>query len=135
MKKELAGNRIIKPRLHRHVAWIRPSDPTIEQLNSILTSPLSKETSAHDLLKRPEIHYHDLVERGEFLGHKDPSVSSQVEILVKYSGYIDRQTDEIKKLKKNEQVKLPTTIDYQSIVGPQISTYTFQRHLLGFCVI
>ena len=108
----------ITQEMHRlKSTWIRPSDPTIGQLNSILTSPLSRETSVHDLLKRPEIHYYDLVERGEFLGHKDPSVSSQVEILVKYSGYIDRQTDEIKKLKKNEQVKLPTTIDYQSIVG------------------
>ena len=108
----------ITQEMHRlKSTWIRPLDPTIEQLNSILTSPLSKETSAHDLLKRPEIHYDDLVERSEFLGHEDPSVCSQVEILVKYSGYIDRQTDEIKKLKKNEQVKLPTTIDYQSIVG------------------
>jgi tRNA uridine 5-carboxymethylaminomethyl modification enzyme len=96
---------------------IRPTDPTITQLNSILTSPLSKETSAHDLLRRPEINYRDLVEHGDVLGHEDPSVSSQVEILIKYSGYIDRQTNEIKKLKKNEHAKLPKTIDYQSVVG------------------
>ena len=68
-------------------------------------------------MKRPEIHYQDLVELADIGCHSDPSISSQVEILVKYSGYIDRQTDEIKKLKKNEQVRLPTDIDYSKIVG------------------
>ena len=82
-----------------------------------MTAPLSKEATAHDLLKRPEIHYQDLVEFADVDCHDDPSISSQVEILVKYSGYIDRQTDEIKKLKKNEQVRLPADIDYSTIVG------------------
>jgi tRNA uridine 5-carboxymethylaminomethyl modification enzyme len=97
--------------------WVRPTDPCIEKLNQILTAPLSKEATAHDLLKRPEIHYQDLVEFADVDCHDDPSISSQVEILVKYSGYIDRQTDEIKKLKKNEQVRLPADIDYSTIVG------------------
>ena len=86
-------------------------------LNRVLTAPLSKESTAHDLLKRPEIHYQDLVKLADIECHGDPSISSQVEILVKYSGYIDRQTDEIKKLKKNEQVRLPIDIDYSNIVG------------------
>jgi tRNA uridine 5-carboxymethylaminomethyl modification enzyme len=97
--------------------WVRPADPCIEKLNQVLTAPLSKEATAHDLLKRPEIHYQDLVEFADVDCHDDPSISSQVEILVKYSGYIDRQTDEIKKLKKNEQVRLPADIDYSTIVG------------------
>ena len=46
-----------------------------------------------------------------------PQSHRKLEILVKYSGYIDRQTDEIKKLKKNEQVRLLTDIDYSKIVG------------------
>ena len=97
--------------------WVRPSDRCTNNLNRVLTAPLSKESTAHDLLKRPEIHYQDLVELADIECHSDPSISSQVEILVKYSGYIDRQTDEIKKLKKNEQVRLPTDIDYSKIVG------------------
>ena len=97
--------------------WVRPTDPCIEKLNQVLTAPLSKEATAHDLLKRPEIHYQDLVEFADVDCNDDPSISSQVEILVKYSGYIDRQTDEIKKLKKNEQVRLPADIDYSTIVG------------------
>ena len=97
--------------------WVRPSDPCTDNLNRVLTAPLSKESTAYDLLKRPEIHYQDLVEFADIKSHDDPSVSSQVEILVKYSGYIDRQADEIKKLKKNEQVRLPIDIDYSQIVG------------------
>ena len=50
----------------------------------MLTAPLSKESTAHDLLKRPEIHYQDLV-NFDIECHGDPSISSQVEILVKYS--------------------------------------------------
>ncbi|MDC3058258.1 tRNA uridine-5-carboxymethylaminomethyl(34) synthesis enzyme MnmG [Litorivicinus sp.] len=97
--------------------WVRPSDPCTDNLNRVLTAPLSKESTAHDLLKRPEIHYQDLVNFADIESHVDPLISSQVEILVKYSGYIDRQTDEIKKLKKNEQVRLPIDIDYSKIVG------------------
>jgi tRNA uridine 5-carboxymethylaminomethyl modification enzyme len=97
--------------------WIRPTDPKIERLNTMLTSALSKETTAHDLLKRPELHYEDLVSYADIEAHDDSSVSSQVEILVKYSGYIDRQTDEIKKLKKNEKVMLPVGLDYSTITG------------------
>lgn len=108
---------IIKELSRLKSIWVRPSDPCTDNLNRVLTAPLSKESTAHDLLKRPEIHYQDLVELADIECHRDPSISSQVEILVKYSGYIDRQTDEIKKLKKNEQVRLPIDIDYSNIVG------------------
>ncbi|MGB2024355.1 MAG: tRNA uridine-5-carboxymethylaminomethyl(34) synthesis enzyme MnmG, partial [Litorivicinaceae bacterium] len=97
--------------------WVRPTDPCIAKLNQVLTAPLSKESTAHDLLKRPEIHYQDLVELADIEGHGDSSIASQVEILVKYAGYINRQADEIKKLNKNEQARLPTDIDYSKIVG------------------
>ena len=97
--------------------WVRPTDPCIAKLNQVLTAPLSKESTAHDLLKRPEIHYQDLVELADIEGNGDSSIASQVEILVKYAGYINRQADEIKKLNKNEQVRLPTDIDYSKIVG------------------
>ena len=97
--------------------WVRPTDPCIAKLNQVLTAPLSKESTAHDLLKRPEIHYQDLVELADIEGHGDSSIALQVEILVKYAGYVNRQADEIKKLNKNEQVRLPTDIDYSKIVG------------------
>ena len=96
---------------------IRPTDKTTDSLNKILTAPLSKEVTAHDILKRPEVHYEDLVRITGIQKHEDSTVSSQVEILVKYSGYIARQIDEIRKLKNNAQVKLPAGLEYGQIKG------------------
>ena len=97
--------------------WIRPSDNTTNALNKLLTAPLSKEVTAYDILKRPEVHYIDLVQLTGMEQHIDPSVSSQIEILVKYSGYISRQADEIRKLQNNNNVKLPSNLDYHLIKG------------------
>ena len=97
--------------------WLRPTDPEVHDLNPVLTSPLTKESNLKDLLKRPELHYEQLMSLTKHEQHPDPSVSSQVEILVKYSGYIDRQSDEIRKLKKNEQVQIPLDMDYETIAG------------------
>ena len=97
--------------------WIRPANQDLQNLNAVLKSPLVKEVTAHDLLKRPEIHYQDLVDGAGVAAHENPSVSSQVEILIKYAGYIDRQTDEIKKLKNNEQIKIPNNLNYSLITG------------------
>jgi tRNA uridine 5-carboxymethylaminomethyl modification enzyme len=97
--------------------WIRPSDDIVNKLNPELTSPLLKETTLKDLLKRPEIHYDQLMRLTDTKPHDDTSISSQVEILIKYSGYIDRQSDEIKKLKKNENIKIPINLDYSIITG------------------
>ena len=97
--------------------WIRPANQDLQNLNAVLKSPLVKEVTAHDLLKRPEIHYQDLVDGAGVAAHENPSVSSQVEILIKYSGYINRQMDEIKKLKNNEQIKIPNNLNYSLITG------------------
>ncbi|MDC1466424.1 tRNA uridine-5-carboxymethylaminomethyl(34) synthesis enzyme MnmG [Litorivicinus sp.] len=97
--------------------WIRPSDAIVNKLNPELTSPLLKETTLRDLLKRPEIHYDQLMRLTDTKPHDDTAISSQVEILIKYSGYIDRQSDEIKKLKKNENIKIPINLDYSIITG------------------
>ncbi len=97
--------------------WVRPQDACVEKLNPHLTAPLSKEVTLHDLLKRPEMDYDAIMSLTEQPPHEDPSVSTQVEILVKYSGYIARQTDEIAKLKRNEHIRIPTDVDYDQISG------------------
>lgn len=69
-----------------------------------------------NLLSRPEIDYAGLVEvTGE--GAEDPQVAEQVEIKTKYAGYIDRQQDEIARLRASENTKLPVDIDYTGISG------------------
>ncbi|HBX27438.1 MAG TPA: tRNA uridine-5-carboxymethylaminomethyl(34) synthesis enzyme MnmG, partial [Gammaproteobacteria bacterium] len=97
--------------------WIRPNDQNLQNLNAVLKSPLVKEITAYNLLKRPEVHYQDLVDGAGIEAHENPSISCQIEILIKYSGYIDRQIEEIQKLKNNEQVKIPIDLNYSSITG------------------
>ena len=97
--------------------WVRPQDACVEELNPQLTAPLSKEVTLHDLLKRPEMDYDAIMALTNQPPHRDPSVSAQVEILVKYSGYIARQTDEIAKLKRNEQIRIPPDVEYEQISG------------------
>ena len=97
--------------------WVRPHDACVKHLDPKLTAPLTKEATLYDLLKRPELDYAQLMELTGCSAHEDSSVASQVEILVKYSGYIARQTDEIAKLKRNEQVRIPKSLDYDGITG------------------
>ena len=72
--------------------WIQPGTEEAEILNKKFSSPLSREYSLADLLKRPELKYDDVANlKGE--GVLDRQVKDQVEIEFKYSGYIERQTD------------------------------------------
>jgi tRNA uridine 5-carboxymethylaminomethyl modification enzyme len=96
--------------------WVQPSSEGGKIANKFFEKPISREYSLHDLLKRPEINYLSISEI-----NGDPSVSSavaeQIEIQTKYDGYISRQQDEIERLRKNEQTKLPVDFDYESISG------------------
>ncbi len=73
---------------------------------------------ALDLLRRPEVSYNDLVARSEFgPGVSDPLVAEQVEVQIKYEGYINAQTREIARQEKYEALRLPKEMDYAKITG------------------
>jgi tRNA uridine 5-carboxymethylaminomethyl modification enzyme len=77
---------------------------------------LSRESSLLDLLKRPKLSYRDIADlKGE--SHPDEQVAEQVEIGVKYAGYIARQKDEIERLKRSEDVLIPEDFDYTTVDG------------------
>lgn len=97
--------------------WIGPERLNLTRLNTLLKSPLKREASLADLLKRPELHYEELLNSVAIEKHISSIISSRVEIMIKYSGYIDRQDIEIKKLRNNESIKIPFNIDYELIVG------------------
>ena len=85
--------------------WIHPATPQAEALAGKLKKPLTREYSLADLLKRPELGYADLAGlKGEAVG--DPQVAEQVEIQAKYAGYIDRQQDDIDRLRRYENTAL-----------------------------
>ncbi len=82
-----------------------------------LDKPLSRNYKAADLLRRPEIDYAALV---EIIGQGEaviPSVAEQVEVQAKYSGYLNRQRDEIEKTKRHQQTSIPNVIDYEKVRG------------------
>ena len=79
--------------------------------------PLTRNYKAADLLRRPEIDYATLV---EIIGEGEgvtKSVAEQVEVQAKYSGYLDRQLDEIEKTKRHEKTSIPNVIDYVNVRG------------------
>ncbi|MDF2183576.1 tRNA uridine-5-carboxymethylaminomethyl(34) synthesis enzyme MnmG [Grimontia hollisae] len=98
--------------------WIHPASEHADALNAILKTPLSREANGEDLLRRPEVTYNDLVANPVFApAHEDLQASEQVEIQIKYAGYINRQKEEIEKYIRHENTRLPIDLDYTQIKG------------------
>lgn len=91
-----------------------------EEVNRILvsreTSPITTGVRLIDLMKRPQINYECLTSIDTTRPELDPNVLEQVEIDVKYDGYIKRQAEQIAKMRKLEQKKLPK-VDFSEIIG------------------
>ncbi|QOR40687.1 tRNA uridine-5-carboxymethylaminomethyl(34) synthesis enzyme MnmG [Billgrantia diversa] len=97
-------------------SWVQPGTAPAEAIAARTGKPLSREYSLLDLLKRPELGYVDVAHlAGEPVD--DEAVAEQVQIQAKYQGYIDRQQDEIDKLKRHEATPLPTDLDYARVEG------------------
>ncbi len=98
--------------------WIHPQHAALMQINSLLKTPLSREANLEELIRRPEMTYADLFKIEDLgPGLMDPVAAEQVEIQIKYEGYINRQQDEIAKQQRNEATKLPTKFDYSQVKG------------------
>lgn len=95
---------------------IHPNTEAGECANGFLKQPMTRDQSLAELLRRPEIVYSHIAEIGAEKA-EDPVVADQVEIEIKYEGYISRQTDEIERLRKNENTALPVDLDYDVIGG------------------
>ena len=98
--------------------WIHKDHAAVDAVNELVKTPITREVSAEDLLRRPEISYAELM-KIDALGPAldDPQAAEQVEIQTKYAGYIARQQDEIAKQQRHEQTKLPIPFDYATIKG------------------
>lgn len=95
---------------------IHPNTEAGERANGFLKQPMTRDQSLAELLRRPEIAYRHIAEIGAEQAD-NPVVADQVEIEIKYEGYISRQTDEIERLRKNENTALPVDLDYDVIGG------------------
>ncbi|GAB0111948.1 tRNA uridine-5-carboxymethylaminomethyl(34) synthesis enzyme MnmG [Pseudoalteromonas distincta] len=98
--------------------WIHKDHVVVDQVNALLKTPLTREASLEELLRRPEIRYNDLMAI-DGLGSEFTNVAAleQVEIHTKYAGYISRQQDEINKQLRHEQTILPKEFDYKTVSG------------------
>ena len=95
---------------------VRPQTAAAEVADRYLKRPLVQPQSLADLLRRPEIVYAHLAEI-DAQRVEDPAVSEQVEIQVKYAGYISRQQEEVDRLRRHENMPLPEDLDYDSVGG------------------
>jgi tRNA uridine 5-carboxymethylaminomethyl modification enzyme len=97
--------------------WIRP----LAEINTILaekgSSGLSGEASLEQLLKRPELSYGDIAAISPSPMPIKSDASEQVEIQVKYEGYISRQLDQVERFAGLEQKSVPADLDYDAITG------------------
>ena len=98
--------------------WAAPGNALGREVMDTLAVPLSRETHALDLLRRPELDYVQLM-RVPGLGPAvdDARVAEQVEIAAKYSGYLERQNDEIARQRRNEDTAIPVAFDYGAVRG------------------
>lgn len=98
--------------------YILPNSTDTMLLNSFLKTPLTYKINGESLLKRSEMNYKKLSQLSVFKPIiSDYQVSEQIEIQIKYEGYIDRQEKEIKKHLRHEHTLLPKNIDYNNIAG------------------
>lgn len=96
-----------------------PSAKVLGILQELGSSPIRSGVSLLDLLKRPEINYRDLARLGLPTGGEqvESGVSEQVEIQVKYAGYIEKQQEQVDRFIKLEHKRLPEDIVYEDIGG------------------
>ena len=98
--------------------WVQPGTAAAEKLADHIENRLSHEYNLFELLKRPELN-HGIID--SLFPKEDrqlsPVVAEQVEIDAKYSGYINRQQDEIDRLQRHENTAIPRDFDYKSIRG------------------
>jgi tRNA uridine 5-carboxymethylaminomethyl modification enzyme len=98
--------------------WMNPKSNNIDQLNTLLKTPMMREASGEDLLRRPEVSYESLTSLPDFApAMEDRQAAEQVEIQVKYEGYIQRQKDEIEKSLRHENTQIPSDFDYDMVKG------------------
>lgn len=114
--------KVRKQKLAGH--WIQPGGVIADNLNTLVENPISRAYNLLELLKRPKLHVADLL-KVSGLNWPGDEINEQVEIDVKYEGYISRQAEEIERLQRQENTRIPKDIVYRNISG--LSTEVRQK--------
>lgn len=113
--------------------------PPSQELNDFLiskgTSPLSTGCKMADLIRRPQINYNDIAFIDEARPALSDEVAEQVELQIKYEGYIEKQLEQIEQMRKLEQKVLPNNMDYSQVYGLRLEAIEklnkLQPHSVG----
>lgn len=104
--------------------WVYPSMVSVEECERVLAGKIEREYSLFNLLSRPNVSHETLLSMknsdNELISkdvHLTKSETEQVEITAKYSGYINRQKDEVAKLLEHELTRIPEDFDYDKVKG------------------
>ncbi|MBT3362229.1 MAG: tRNA uridine-5-carboxymethylaminomethyl(34) synthesis enzyme MnmG [Chloroflexi bacterium] len=109
--------------------YLNLSDELAQKMSQRGLAPLTKSVSALEYLRRPEADYQALADLGYGDSVSD-EVAQQVEIEAKYEGYIGKQLDDVKRVAKLEQKRIPDGFDYDGIIGFRNEAQnTFKRFL------
>jgi tRNA uridine 5-carboxymethylaminomethyl modification enzyme len=101
--------------------WVGPRSLDAGAATRLFGAPLERDYTLMDLLKRPEARYGDLIAlAGPMSETLDAVVAEQVEIQAKYSGYIERQRQEVERREREESTPLPRDLDYRGVRGLSI---------------
>ena len=96
--------------------WIQAGSAEAEKVEAIIQTKLTREYSLMDLLRRPELSYGDIASlKGEPIANE--AAAEQVEIEAKYSGYIERQQEDVDRLRAYENTIIPDDFDYSVVDG------------------
>jgi tRNA uridine 5-carboxymethylaminomethyl modification enzyme len=107
-----------RERARLQALWAAPGGTIAGELARQTGVTLTREATALDLIKRPELDYATLMQLPSLgPGVDDAAVAEQVEIGVKYSGYLVRQHEDIERSRRNEETRLPEGFDYAGIPG------------------
>ncbi|MBS9777403.1 MAG: tRNA uridine-5-carboxymethylaminomethyl(34) synthesis enzyme MnmG [Gammaproteobacteria bacterium] len=92
--------------------WIQP-----EMITEDININISREANAYNLLKRPEVTYDEMKKISIINSDIPETVKHQLEVEIKYEGYLKRQQEEIDKHTRNEEKKIPENFDYSTVKG------------------
>ncbi|WP_448916906.1 tRNA uridine-5-carboxymethylaminomethyl(34) synthesis enzyme MnmG [Haemophilus sputorum] len=107
---------IEKERTRLQQTWAHLQMANLTELNAMLNSPLAREASGEDLIRRPEMSYEKLTQIEPFSpALADKQAAEQVEIMIKYQGYIEHQLNEIERHKRHENTLIPAEFDYDKV--------------------
>jgi tRNA uridine 5-carboxymethylaminomethyl modification enzyme len=100
-----------------HGEYIAPTSDINKRLVSIGSAPIRNQTPLAQIVRRPEISIFAINQLSDVLNSFPIDIALQAEVEIKYSGYIDRQTEMVERFRKIENVRLPDNLNYADITG------------------